>query len=489
MAVTNSPNMNLPIPGVGTEQGPNYAFDINQALTLLDQHDHSPGKGIQITPAGLNINSDLSFNDNNILALQSAVFQGQSAPLSTLLSLYVAPGLESPTPINDLWFTDGVGNQIQITSNGEVNATIASLPGESFAFGTFFWKQGTGSTVPANFDIGSITLRPNTAATTFGITLDASAVTSTYSWTLPSALPVPANNFLTVTNGGVISTISASGGITGSMIAPLTITGSNIAAGTITADKLASGVGVVNSQIFNTSGTFSVPAGVTTLEVYMFGGGGGGGGGGTTSNRGGGGGGSAALPQAAFITVTPSTNLTVTVGAGGSAGASGSAGGGGVSSSVAAGATTLFIAAGGAGGGSTSTVVGGNGGDQSNGSPSGGGAGGVGLLTIRQIYPIAGGGGGGNGNTGGDGTSGGAGAASPMNFTGGTGGGPGNAGTPVGGGGGGGASARANGGNGGTTLSATLPTAGSLGSGGGGGGAGQAGAAGGNGQVIVYWVS
>ena len=32
MAVTNSVNMGLPIPGVGTEAGPNYALDINSRV-------------------------------------------------------------------------------------------------------------------------------------------------------------------------------------------------------------------------------------------------------------------------------------------------------------------------------------------------------------------------------------------------------------------------------------------------------------------------
>ena len=36
MSFTNSPNMNLPIPTVGGEPGPNYATDVNSSLTLVD---------------------------------------------------------------------------------------------------------------------------------------------------------------------------------------------------------------------------------------------------------------------------------------------------------------------------------------------------------------------------------------------------------------------------------------------------------------------
>ena len=91
-----------------------------------------------------------------------------------------------------MWYTDGNGVPIQLTSGGLVNATIASLPGESYAAGTFFWKQGNLSTTPANFDIGSITLRPNVAGTTFGVVLNPPAgITSEYDIQLPL---LPASN-------------------------------------------------------------------------------------------------------------------------------------------------------------------------------------------------------------------------------------------------------------------------------------------------------
>lgn len=252
MAITNSPNMTLPIPGVGTEQGPDYAFDINSALTLIDQHDHSPGKGVQITPAGLNINNSLDMQVNNIINVKDIVFSPQSSN-STLLGLYVAPGTESPTPLGDLWFNDSAGNAVQITAGGAVNATIASIPGESFAFGTFFWKQGAGSTTPANFDIGSITLRPNVAATTFGVTLSPPAgISSSFTINLPN---LPAGQaFVLIDNTGVMSTLTTAGGITGSMIAANTITGANIAnTNSITAAQIDPTIFEWNVHTFTTS--------------------------------------------------------------------------------------------------------------------------------------------------------------------------------------------------------------------------------------------
>jgi hypothetical protein len=83
--------------------------------------------------------------------------------------------------------------------------------------------------------------------------------------------------------------------------------------------------GYSNYQLFTSSGTFTVPAGITKCAVYMVGGGGGGGSGRaqpSNFNVGGGAGGTGGIIGAdSFYTVTPADVLTVTVGAGGAGGA------------------------------------------------------------------------------------------------------------------------------------------------------------------------
>lgn len=199
---TISPNMTLVIPSVGITDGPEYAEYINACLEIIDGHDHSTGSGVQITPAGINISSELSFNGYPATQLQYIQLENQSS-IDTLQALYVKPGGEG-TPINDLWYNDGNGTAIQLTKDGVVNALLASLPGQSYGGGTFTWKQGTGSTVPANFDIGDITIRPTTAATTYGITLTTPpAIASAYTLVLP-ALPA-AQKFMTLDASGNIA--------------------------------------------------------------------------------------------------------------------------------------------------------------------------------------------------------------------------------------------------------------------------------------------
>src|ERR1700722_18283908 len=72
------------------------------------------------------------------------------------------------------------------------------------------------------------------------------------------------------------------------------------------------------TQTFNSSGTFTVPAGVTSLQVQCWGGGGAGGGcQAAGSNRAGGGGAGGTYTLNANVTVVPLATYTVTVGAAG----------------------------------------------------------------------------------------------------------------------------------------------------------------------------
>lgn len=470
MASTLSPNMNLIIPGVGSEQGPTYALDLNSSLTLVDQHDHSLGSGVQITPAGININAALTLNDNNLTLVKSAVFVNQTA-ISTLQALYVKPGSESPA-INDLWYNDGNGTPIQLTSAGAVNASIANLPGESFDGTTFTWKQGDGSTTPANFDIGSINLRPNTPGTVNGVFLQPpSAISSQYDIFLP-ILPAT-NSFMAINAAGVITASPA-------VLGALTTANLSPTAG-ITLQQLAAAVLQWNTQTFTVDDTFIVPANVNVVYAYGSGGGGGGGGGGgraTGSGGGGGAGGGGALPNLIPLTVTPGETITITIGAGGAHGSGGSAGGGNGGDGVAGGDSVFDGNVG------TISFPGGAGGQGGRGSVAGNAGGVAGSITWWN-NPA------GNGGT--TSVAGSAGTRSAFS-SGGSGGATTNGG---GGGGGGGASlgAPANGGAGGNGPGAGGNAGANTAAGGGGGGArGNSGGSaaiggdGGSGQITLYWL-
>jgi hypothetical protein len=490
-----SPNMFLSIPTVGSDIGPTWALEINSSLTLIDQHDHSPSRGVQITPAGININASLSFNNNSALALSYIAFT-TGAISTTIQSVSVAPA----SSINELFYTDSNGTQTQITKNGQVNVIASSIPGESYDAGTFVWTQTQSSspTTPANFDIGSVTLRPNLALTTNGVQLIAQNTTE-YSITLPGALPA-SNSFVLLDNAGNMSTtIPVSQGITATNIAPNTITEAQIAPGTITNAQISSSVvfngnnlaNIANTSTISSSGTFIVPSGVTKMDILACGGGGGGGAG-AISGGGGGGGGASSVPVLTTATVVPGETLTITIGAAGTGAASTSAAGGqGGTTTVVNGSSILLIqVAGGLGGGGGSGVA-------------GSGVGGTGNTSqfLGNVFQAAGGKG---GTTGSGSNTPGASGTSSLYGTGGAGGAAGpNPGSFVSAGGGGGGAGYTGvagaGGAGGQTIGAAglngTASTGIFGAGGGGGGGeagggtntGGLGAAGGSGVVILSW--
>jgi len=271
MANTISPNMNLVVPSVGSENGPTYAFDVNTSLTLIDQHDHSPGKGVQITPAGMNINVALNFNNNLATNLKAIQLDNQSGPNTTPGTISVAPN--GGTGVGDLYYTDYSGATFPLTQNGAVVA-IATIEGITWASGTFSFTdaQGGANTTPASLDAGSVTVRPtiaNAQSLNYGITIGPpSGITSAYNFTLPANTAT--NSFLTFQSGVVSATIPVANGITAGNIANNTITSAQIANNTITATQIASGT-ITSTQISGSAGIagsqLSSTAGITPGQL------------------------------------------------------------------------------------------------------------------------------------------------------------------------------------------------------------------------------
>lgn len=119
---TTTPNMNLVKPDVLSTPAPTWASLLNAVIDAIDSHDHSPGKGVKITPSGLNISSDLSIGSNNLTAIRTTRFNNLSSwtpGASDLACFYVLN--------NEIYFRDGVGNNVKITDNGSLNIAISSL--------------------------------------------------------------------------------------------------------------------------------------------------------------------------------------------------------------------------------------------------------------------------------------------------------------------------------------------------------------------------
>lgn len=202
MAFTTSPNMFLRIPAVGSEQGPDYAIDINyDLLSIIDTHDHTPGRGVMITPSGLNINTSLNFNNNFAIGLAGLTLVAQSVT-PTLNTIYQSG--------DDLFFVDGIGNNVRITQAGGIAGTPGSITNLSppasvnYVSGSQTFVFQSNVATAANIDAGAYLFRNLSPNSTFAITLQApAALPSNYTLTLPS-IPA-AQSFMTLDASGIIS--------------------------------------------------------------------------------------------------------------------------------------------------------------------------------------------------------------------------------------------------------------------------------------------
>lgn len=237
--------MNLIVPIVGQEAGPQFATDINSSLTIIDQHNHTAGSGVQITPAAININGDLTLNNNSLTNITALTFTAQGS-VPTNGSIFVS-GV-------DLHFVDGNGNDVTITTGGAVNATSSGISSgtatASFVAGVLVVNAAANT--PANIQGASVLLGNNVANSKYLTLAPPNSMGANYTVTLP-ALPAQTNVMTLDTSGNM-------GSVTWNTVADnrTRSTGSTVGAG---------GVAISSS-----SGSFVVPnaqTAVTNLSVTI----------------------------------------------------------------------------------------------------------------------------------------------------------------------------------------------------------------------------
>lgn len=122
MSTTTTPNMGMVLPVPSSEPGPAWATELVTALTTpVDGHDHSTGKGVKITQAGINLTGDLPLNTNNLTTVKTVVLTSNGATGSTSRELGAVGASD------DLQYTDNSANTIQLTKNGSVNVPSAQV--------------------------------------------------------------------------------------------------------------------------------------------------------------------------------------------------------------------------------------------------------------------------------------------------------------------------------------------------------------------------
>ena len=219
-------NLTLPVPTVTL--GPTYATQNNTAFDAVDAHDHSTGKGVQVTPAGLNIDRDFD------IAQQIMTNIGQARLFSQAGTLSGASDLRTVYAVgDDLHYRDGSGNNVRITTGGALDASsiggISGLVAPAAASWVsastkYLWETDSAQGINATMEMADIIIKEALIGAN-GITIESPAsLASAYTLTLPTALPSSITEPLLVSTSGVISTGQ--------------IQTANIASSAVNADKL-----------------------------------------------------------------------------------------------------------------------------------------------------------------------------------------------------------------------------------------------------------
>jgi hypothetical protein len=265
-----TPNMSLLGISIGVDSGITIEQNSNSNVAILDQHNHTAGSGVQIPPSGLNINAALTFQNNAATDLGYAGFTPQGSGVVTPIneSIYVS-GV-------DLWYQDGNGNAVQMTSGGSVLATSSGISSgtASASFASGVLVVDSAANTPANIQVGSVLLGNNVANSKFLTLAPPAAMAANYSITLPP-LPVTTSIMAMDTSGNITAPYTVdnstiviasnvikvpSQGITATQIANQTITATQIANATITRTQLIPNGLVVGSTTGGTTNYSSTSA-------------------------------------------------------------------------------------------------------------------------------------------------------------------------------------------------------------------------------------
>lgn len=158
---TTTDNMAMVLATVQETLGPEWASLINAALQVIDLHDHSDGKGLQVTPAGMNINAALSFQNNDAQSITALLLSAVSAVATSKAGSLQRFG-------SNLWWVNGAGVAVQITSGSSVvtagSGEITHDEPASFPHAITTGDANKVLTVPTNSQAQTLTLPAATNA-------------------------------------------------------------------------------------------------------------------------------------------------------------------------------------------------------------------------------------------------------------------------------------------------------------------------------------
>jgi hypothetical protein len=228
-------NMSLILP---TEGGSADVWDtlLNAALTLVDSHDHTAGKGVQVPSAGLKINADIAWSfAGTSYAITGAKAIDFAPAAAAGMTSYASALFVNSSDANNLYFRNESGTNVKITDGSTINVSIVGGIGGDYASisalvdyvdssDTYRFRQQTATLVRqyAKMESADLALYEYLAAGATpvpprAVTLKSPAsLAAAYSLTMPAALPGAAALIQTSTVG----VLSASNTLTANVTAP-----------------------------------------------------------------------------------------------------------------------------------------------------------------------------------------------------------------------------------------------------------------------------
>jgi len=206
------PNMSLITPTLGGDSG-TWDDKINACFVLIDSHDHTPGKGVKVPVAGLNINDNISLAGSYALQnIYSLDFSAVSAPNTGTKRLFVS------SSDNELYWRTNSGSNVKLTLGTSINTTLVggivgdySSVGAEVAFDDAnkrytFKDQSSPSKKWARLASGPVRIYEyNTTESVYVEHAVDAALAASYTVTWPAALPASTLP-LQISAAGVVST-------------------------------------------------------------------------------------------------------------------------------------------------------------------------------------------------------------------------------------------------------------------------------------------
>ena len=216
--MSTTPNMSMVLP-TDHDTTDTWGAVLNTALTLNDAHDHSAGKGVRITQAGIGLTGDLSFA---VHALTNALALDMTPSSAAAVAAY-SSALFTNSADNNLYFRNSTGTNVQITAGGALNiASSGGFGGDYVSVGaladfvdandTYHFYQQLGGGVrqfarmaAADYDLYEYKANPSVGVPTNRVRLKSpAALAASYDLTWLTALP-SSNMIIGIDNAGAIT--------------------------------------------------------------------------------------------------------------------------------------------------------------------------------------------------------------------------------------------------------------------------------------------